>query len=240
MGWTRRAPAPPSRIAGSPVLNSQMEITRVYVYAKPVARDETYCWQSGPKPIDWHRHAYSSALFLDRDGVINVDRGYIHRSDEFVFVPGIFELARFWTNELRRLIVVVTNQSGIGRGYFDEGDYEDLTRWMCDRCEAERSLDLIIETGRASRFHRDRHARARAQKNTLQPQWHRQSLHDVMVLNEFVYDPNGKSNSTLFSLSKGTFTFIAGKVAKTGDMKIDTPVATMGIRGTTPHVENFG
>src|SRR5262249_34949596 len=57
-----------------------------------------------------------------------------------------------------------------------------------------------------------------------------------MVLNEFVYDPNGKSNSTLFSLSKGTFTFIAGKVAKTGDMKIDTPVATMGIRGTTPHV----
>ena len=58
-----------------------------------------------------------------------------------------------------------------------------------------------------------------------------------MVLNEFVYDPNGKSNSTLFSLTKGTFTFIAGKVAKTGDMKIDTPVATMGIRGTTPHVE---
>src|SRR5882724_12359859 len=58
-----------------------------------------------------------------------------------------------------------------------------------------------------------------------------------MVLNEFVYDPNGKSNSTLFSLSKGTFTFIAGKVAKTGDMKIDTPIATMGIRGTTPHVE---
>jgi hypothetical protein len=58
-----------------------------------------------------------------------------------------------------------------------------------------------------------------------------------MVLNEFVYDPNGKSNSTLFSLTKGTFTFIAGKVAKTGDMKIETPVATMGIRGTTPHVE---
>jgi len=58
-----------------------------------------------------------------------------------------------------------------------------------------------------------------------------------MILNEFVYDPNGNSNSTLFSLTKGTFTFIAGKVAKTGDMKIDTPVATMGIRGTTPHVE---
>jgi hypothetical protein len=58
-----------------------------------------------------------------------------------------------------------------------------------------------------------------------------------MVLNEFVYDPNGKSNSTLLSLTKGTITFVAGKVAATGDMKIDTPVATMGIRGTTPHVE---
>ena len=58
-----------------------------------------------------------------------------------------------------------------------------------------------------------------------------------MVLNEFVYDPNGKSNSTFFSLSKGSFTFVAGAVAKTGDMRLDTPVATMGIRGTTPRVE---
>lgn len=49
--------------------------------------------------------------------------------------------------------------------------------------------------------------------------------------------PKGKSNSTFFKLSKGAFTFVAGNVAKTGDMKIDTPVATMGIRGTTPHVE---
>jgi D-glycero-D-manno-heptose 1,7-bisphosphate phosphatase len=82
---------------------------------------------------------HRGALFLDRDGVINVDRGYIHRPDQFEFVPGIFELARFWTNELRRLIVVVTNQSGIGRGYFDECAYEDLTRWMCDRFEAEHT-----------------------------------------------------------------------------------------------------
>jgi hypothetical protein len=58
-----------------------------------------------------------------------------------------------------------------------------------------------------------------------------------MALNEFVYDPNGKSNSTLLSLTKGTLTFVAGKIATTGDMKIDTPVATMGVRGTTPHVE---
>ena len=82
---------------------------------------------------------HKSALFLDRDGVINVDRGYIHRSDQFEFVPGIFELARFWTNEPGRLIVVVTNQSGIGRGYFDEFAHKDLTRWMCDRFEAEHT-----------------------------------------------------------------------------------------------------
>lgn len=58
-----------------------------------------------------------------------------------------------------------------------------------------------------------------------------------MALDEYVYDPKGKSNSTLFNLSKGTFTFVAGSIAKTGDMKVDTPVATMGIRGTTPHIE---
>ncbi|WP_065750864.1 FecR family protein [Bradyrhizobium paxllaeri] len=58
-----------------------------------------------------------------------------------------------------------------------------------------------------------------------------------MVLNEFVYDPNGTSNSSLINLTKGTFTIIAGKIAKTGDMKVDTPVATMGVRGTTPRVE---
>jgi len=57
-----------------------------------------------------------------------------------------------------------------------------------------------------------------------------------MTLNEFVYDPDSKSNSSLFSLIKGTFTFVAGKVAKGGSIKVDTPAATMGIRGTTPHV----
>jgi hypothetical protein len=58
-----------------------------------------------------------------------------------------------------------------------------------------------------------------------------------MEVNEFVYDPRGHSNSSLMSLTKGTFTFIAGNIAHTGDMKVDTPVGTMGIRGTTPRVE---
>jgi hypothetical protein len=58
-----------------------------------------------------------------------------------------------------------------------------------------------------------------------------------MEMNEFVYDPHGHSNSSLTSLTKGTFTFIAGEVAHTGNMKVDTPVGTMGIRGTAPRVE---
>ena len=53
-----------------------------------------------------------------------------------------------------------------------------------------------------------------------------------MVLNEMVYDPNGSNNSSLISLVAGTISFVAGQTAKHGDMKIDTPVATMGIRGT--------
>jgi len=58
-----------------------------------------------------------------------------------------------------------------------------------------------------------------------------------MEVNEFVYDPHGHSNSSLMSLTKGTFAFIAGEVAHTGNMKVDTPVGTMGIRGTAPRVE---
>ena len=53
-----------------------------------------------------------------------------------------------------------------------------------------------------------------------------------MALNDYSFDPNGTSNSALFSLVEGTFAFVAGKVAHTGDMQIATPVATMGIRGT--------
>lgn len=58
-----------------------------------------------------------------------------------------------------------------------------------------------------------------------------------MVLNEMVYDPNGSSNSSLISLVQGTISFVAGATAKHGDMKVDTPVATMGIRGTAVLVE---
>lgn len=58
-----------------------------------------------------------------------------------------------------------------------------------------------------------------------------------MVLNEMVYDPNSSDNRSLISLVQGTISFVAGATAKKGDMKVDTPVATMGIRGTAVLVE---
>jgi D-glycero-D-manno-heptose 1,7-bisphosphate phosphatase len=85
------------------------------------------------------RPARTGALFLDRDGVINVDRGYVHRIEDIELLPGILELARFWTGELRGPIVVVTNQSGIGRGLYDERAYEALTQWLCTRFTAAGS-----------------------------------------------------------------------------------------------------
>ncbi len=76
------------------------------------------------------------ALFLDRDGVINIDHGYVHRAEAFDFVPGIFELVRA-ANVSGYRVVVVTNQSGIARGFFSESQFHDLTGWMRDRFSAE-------------------------------------------------------------------------------------------------------
>ena len=74
----------------------------------------------------------SRALFLDRDGVINHDPGYIFKADDFVFIDGIFDLCRA-ANHLGYLLIVVTNQAGIGRGYYSEQDFSTLTEWMRDR-----------------------------------------------------------------------------------------------------------
>lgn len=76
--------------------------------------------------------APAPALFLDRDGVINEDSGYTHRIEDFVFVDGIFELARA-ASARSMPIVVVTNQAGIGRGLYTDEQFQRLTAWMCER-----------------------------------------------------------------------------------------------------------
>jgi D-glycero-D-manno-heptose 1,7-bisphosphate phosphatase len=74
----------------------------------------------------------AKAVFLDRDGVINVDHGYVSEPDKFEFIGGVFEACkRFY--DAGYLIVVVTNQSGIGRGYYDEIQFEAVSDWMVDQ-----------------------------------------------------------------------------------------------------------
>jgi D-glycero-D-manno-heptose 1,7-bisphosphate phosphatase len=71
----------------------------------------------------------NKALLLDRDGVINLEKGYVHRRQDFHFREGIFDLCRA-AQMLDYLPVVVTNQAGIARGYYTESEFWDLTEWM--------------------------------------------------------------------------------------------------------------
>jgi D-glycero-D-manno-heptose 1,7-bisphosphate phosphatase len=73
-----------------------------------------------------------SALFLDRDGVINIDRGYVARPADFIFIDGVGELCLTARN-FGYIIVIVTNQAGIGRSYFSEEQMHSLHVWMCKR-----------------------------------------------------------------------------------------------------------
>ena len=72
------------------------------------------------------------ALFLDRDGVINVNHGYVHRPENFDFMDGIFTVARVAHAQHYKL-VVITNQAGIARGYYSEQQFHELTHWMCNQ-----------------------------------------------------------------------------------------------------------
>jgi D-glycero-D-manno-heptose 1,7-bisphosphate phosphatase len=74
----------------------------------------------------------SRALFLDRDGVINADHGYVHQIRDFEFIPGIFDLARAAIKQGYK-IIVITNQAGIGRGLYSLAQFDELTAWMCQQ-----------------------------------------------------------------------------------------------------------
>lgn len=74
------------------------------------------------------------ALFLDRDGVINVEINYLHRIEDFQFINGVFDICRYY-QDLDYIVIVVTNQSGISRGYYNEKDFDKLTTWMIKEFE---------------------------------------------------------------------------------------------------------
>lgn len=71
-------------------------------------------------------------IFLDRDGVINKEIGYLHKVDDFVFIPGVFEALKY-LRSLGYHLIVVTNQSGISRGYYSIEDFEILNNWMINK-----------------------------------------------------------------------------------------------------------
>ncbi|MBS1813504.1 MAG: HAD family hydrolase [Acidobacteria bacterium] len=70
------------------------------------------------------------ALFLDRDGIVNVDTDFLYKIEDVRWVEGIFELIAH-ARSLGYAIIIVTNQSGIGRGYYSEEQFHTLMDWMC-------------------------------------------------------------------------------------------------------------
>ena len=97
------------------------------------------------------------ALFLDRDGVVNVEKNYLHKIEDFELMEGIIDVCRAYQDQ-GYLIIIVTNQSGISRGYYTEDDFAHLSRWMVEHfkefgitisriyhCPHHESIDGICE-----------------------------------------------------------------------------------------------
>lgn len=92
------------------------------------------------KELNYRKNKMNKAVFLDRDGTLNIDYGYVHKIDDFHFIEGSIEALKK-LKEMGYLLVLVTNQSGIARGYFTEQEFLQLTEWM-DWSLADRGVDL--------------------------------------------------------------------------------------------------
>jgi D-glycero-D-manno-heptose 1,7-bisphosphate phosphatase len=80
-------------------------------------------------------------IFLDRDGVVNKEVNYLSRIDDFEFIDGVFEACKHF-QILGYSIIIITNQSGIGRGYYSENDYQVLTKWMLSKLN-ENNIEIL-------------------------------------------------------------------------------------------------
>ncbi len=76
----------------------------------------------------------NKALFLDRDGVVNKEKNYLYKIEDFEFIDEVFETCKYF-QEKGYLIIIITNQAGIARGKYTEDDYEILTNWMIKEFE---------------------------------------------------------------------------------------------------------
>ncbi len=75
-------------------------------------------------------------VFIDRDGVINVEKDYLYKIKDFEFIEGVFDSLKHLQG-LGYKLVIITNQSGIGRGYYTKKDFDKLTKWMLGQFEAK-------------------------------------------------------------------------------------------------------
>ncbi|MEA3383053.1 MAG: D-glycero-beta-D-manno-heptose 1,7-bisphosphate 7-phosphatase [Campylobacterota bacterium] len=76
-------------------------------------------------------------VFLDRDGVINIEKDYLYKIEDFEFIDGVLESLKY-LQKLGYKLVVVTNQSGIGRGYYTKNDFDILTSWMIEKFKTNK------------------------------------------------------------------------------------------------------
>ena len=74
----------------------------------------------------------NKVVFLDRDGTINVDTHYLYKQEDFIFLPGVVESLKLLVDK-GFLLIVITNQSGIARGYYTEDDFHKLDDWMVNK-----------------------------------------------------------------------------------------------------------
>ena len=81
----------------------------------------------------------NKVVFLDRDGVINIDKGYVYQKKDFIFINGAIEALQY-LQSLNYELIVVTNQSGIARGFFEEKDFKSLSKYMLETLEISNIL----------------------------------------------------------------------------------------------------
>jgi D-glycero-D-manno-heptose 1,7-bisphosphate phosphatase len=93
--------------------------------------DEATCEDAAGKDGSLHR----KALFLDRDGVLNIDHGYVGSRDRFEWVDGALDAIRYAT-QAGWLVFIVTNQSGVARGLYSEDAVRDLLSWIAEEASA--------------------------------------------------------------------------------------------------------
>jgi D-glycero-D-manno-heptose 1,7-bisphosphate phosphatase len=116
-------------------------------YFRDIGMPDDFARAQTEVPALLHRRA----LFLDRDGVINVDHGHVGSRERFEFVAGALDTIRFATRSGWH-VFIVTNQSGVARGYYSEADVRDLMAWVADQA---RCIGGTIDDWRFCPYHED-------------------------------------------------------------------------------------